>query len=277
MGPDYAKYDVDRLRQARRTIDATRYPDRARELDERIAALAAAPATAIGKTAAPLVDRSADLPILRRVGRVLLVIGVLDICLMVYCIVRGISYSSSLNIFAVIAGLALLRGSLRAASIVRWFAWLWPAFAIVFVAAMVTQPADLTWTQLRLAPMGILTSVLLLVLLCGLWWWLTRELGREEVLAALRAAGRPVRNTRIPLALGLVGGIAGMVFMAAMLGGERARTAESIAAQKLGQGYRYHTTGLQVAAQRGGPTVVAAQVTAWNAKEMMVVPVRWTE
>lgn len=277
MGPDYAKYDAERLRQARRTIDAARYPDRARELDERIAALAAGQAPDPGKAAARSVDRSADLPILQRVGRVLLVIGVLDLCLMVYCIVRGISYSSSFNIFAVIAGLALGRGSLRAASIVRWYAWMWPGMGIFFIAAMVTQPFGLTAAQWRLAPLASFASLLLLVLLCSVLWWLTRELGRPEVLAARRAAGRPVRNFRIPLVLGLIGALAGSVFLMTMLGGERARRAEAIAAQKLGQGYRYYTTALRVGAQSGGPTVVAADVTAWKAKELLVVPVQWQE
>ena len=42
------------------------------------------------------------LPILRRVGIVLLLAGLIDIGVMVYCIANDISYSSSFNIFAVI-------------------------------------------------------------------------------------------------------------------------------------------------------------------------------
>jgi hypothetical protein len=59
--------------------------------------------------------------ILRRVGGVLVAIGLVDIAWMIYCIVHGISYRSSLNLFAVIAGVLLLRGSLRTAANVRWF------------------------------------------------------------------------------------------------------------------------------------------------------------
>ena len=56
--------------------------------------------------------------ILKRVGGVLLVVGLIDIGVMIYCAVNRISYSSSFNVFAVIAGIFLLRGSLGAASIV---------------------------------------------------------------------------------------------------------------------------------------------------------------
>ena len=41
------------------------------------------------------------LQILHRVGLALIVFGLLDIGLMIYCIFNGVSYSSSFNIFAV--------------------------------------------------------------------------------------------------------------------------------------------------------------------------------
>jgi uncharacterized protein YjeT (DUF2065 family) len=78
--------------------------------------------------------------ILRRVGVVLLVIGVADIGWMVYCIVNDISYRSSLNLFAVIAGILLIRGNLRAAATIRWF-------GVFFVAAGLTL--FFTWPALQ--------------------------------------------------------------------------------------------------------------------------------
>jgi hypothetical protein len=53
--------------------------------------------------------------ILKCVGGVLIVIGLIDIAVMIYCIVNRISYSSSFNIFAVIAGILSMRGGLKAA------------------------------------------------------------------------------------------------------------------------------------------------------------------
>ncbi len=42
--------------------------------------------------------------ILKRVGLVLIAVGLCDIIFMIYCVSQGQSYSSSFNIFAVIAG-----------------------------------------------------------------------------------------------------------------------------------------------------------------------------
>ena len=58
------------------------------------------------------------LQIMGRVGKVLIVVGLIDICLMVYCIANGKGYSSSLNIFALAGGIFLWRGSMRAARLV---------------------------------------------------------------------------------------------------------------------------------------------------------------
>ena len=84
---------------------------------------------------------------LRRAGKVLLVVGLLDIGVMIYCIVNDVSYASSFNIFAVIAGLLLIQGSLKAASVVRWFS-LFMASALVSVAVVspALQPLGLTYT-----------------------------------------------------------------------------------------------------------------------------------
>lgn len=65
--------------------------------------------------------RRDHLSVLRRTGLVLVAVGIVDIGLMIYAITSRVSYSSSLNIFAVIAGIFLVRGSLRAASVVRSF------------------------------------------------------------------------------------------------------------------------------------------------------------
>ena len=66
-------------------------------------------------------DYETYLTTLARVGLVLVVIGVIDIAVMIYCIVNGIRYSSSFNIFAVVLGVMLVRGNLRAASVVSFF------------------------------------------------------------------------------------------------------------------------------------------------------------
>lgn len=59
--------------------------------------------------------------ILRRVGLAFVSIGILDIGFTIYCTANKISYSSSLNIYAVVAGIFLLKGNLKAARIISWF------------------------------------------------------------------------------------------------------------------------------------------------------------
>ncbi len=103
-------------------------------------------------------------PILNKTGRVLLIVGLIDVAVMIYCVVNQIAYSSSVNLFAVIAGVFLLRGSLRAASAVRWLSvFLLAALFSLALAWPFVQPADLTLTQIHLSPLGAAVSVALLL------------------------------------------------------------------------------------------------------------------
>lgn len=215
--------------------------------------------------------------ILKRAGVVLLVVGLLDIGVLIYCIANDLSYSSSFNIFAVIAGVFLLRGSLRAASVVRWLSvFMLAAFLTLILAWPLVQPWDLTVTEIRLNPWSAGGTVAFAALVFGLLAWLYSQLGRASVLAARAAAGRPNRDMRIPAAVG-VGLVAILVaFLSVFLTGESASKAKSIAAQQLGDGYRYHVSSLNIQMNNGGK-FVSSVVTAWNAKEIKSVPVRWEE
>lgn len=215
--------------------------------------------------------------ILKRTGAVLLAVGLLDVAVMVYCIVNGVSYSSSFNIFAVIAGIFLLRGSLRAASIVRWVAvFLLATFAALVLVWPFMQPMDLTLTQVRLSPLSAATSLGVLVLVSALLLWLYRELGQPPVLAARAAAGRKARDMRVPATAGVGVVVALGIFLALLLGGESASKAKALAEQQLGTAYRYHVSSMNIAKNSQG-TFVAGIVTAWNEKEIRNVPVKWEE
>lgn len=60
--------------------------------------------------------------ILKQVGLALIVVGLFDIAYAAYCIVHMQSYSSSLNLLAVIADIFLLRGNLAATRKITWMA-----------------------------------------------------------------------------------------------------------------------------------------------------------
>ena len=267
MGPDYVKYDAAQLQQALRTIDADRFPDRVEEIKARLVALAQAAQATRATPADALPDRSLDLPILQRAGKVLVAIGVIDIAAMIYFVVQGQSYSSSL--------ILLWRGGLRAASAVRWIGWsMVPAALVLPIVFLARQPWDLTITQVRLFPGSAFLSAALTIGYVALLLWLVRELGRGPVLAARVAAGRKLRDMRIPVALGVAGSAIAVVVIALLLSGDRAHRAETMAAAKLGAGYRYHVNSIAVATV-GGVSATAAMVVAWNANAVLAVPVTW--
>lgn len=128
----------------------------------------------------------------------------IDIGVMIYCIMNGISYSSSFNIFAVVLGILLLRGSLRAASIVRFFGAFFLAGFLGLIAAWpVLQPLGLTLAELhRMAVSDI--AFYSAFALCGLTllFWITLELNEDAVVTALQSAGRKVRPLYVPVAFG---------------------------------------------------------------------------
>ncbi|MES2958041.1 MAG: hypothetical protein V4792_07625 [Pseudomonadota bacterium] len=219
----------------------------------------------------------AHIPILRKTGSVLLAVGLLDIAVMIYCIVNSISYSSSFNIFAVVAGIFLLRGSLRAASIVRWFAmFMLVGFLALVLAWPFIQPVDLTLTQVRLSPFAAVISAAFMFGVLVLLYWLQRQLGEMPVQSARAAAGRKIRDMRVPAAAGVGLVVVLALFLSLLLGGESAAKAISIAQQQLGPAYRYHVSSLNIAKSNEG-TSVTGLVTAWNDKEIRSVPVGWQE
>jgi hypothetical protein len=215
--------------------------------------------------------------ILKRAGTVLLAVGLIDIAVMAYCITNRIAYSSSLNIFAVVAGIFLMLGNLRAASIVRWFAvFMLAALVALCMAWPFLQPVDLTLTQVRLRPVASVATVALLAFVVALLFWVARELGRAPVQAARVAAGRKLRDMRVPASVGVGLVVVMGIFLAVLLGGESASRARSMAEQQVGAGYRYHVSALNIAKTSQG-TFVSGIVTAWSQTEIRDVPVQWEE
>jgi len=145
------------------------------------------------------------MPILKNVGKVLIAVGLVDIGAMIYCIANGMSNSSSFNIFAVIAGIFLMRGSLRAVAFVTWFAtFLLAGFICIAMLWPFFQPIDLTLLQLKLNPSFFLTTLTIGIFLLGLLYWVVRELRRQPVLDARKRAGAKISSLLIPAVAGIV-------------------------------------------------------------------------
>jgi hypothetical protein len=215
--------------------------------------------------------------ILKRVGRVLVAVGLIDIGVMIYCIVNRISYSSSLNLFAVIAGILMMRDSLRTASTVRWFGAFFLAAGIsALIAWPAIQPVGLTLAKFRLHPGRFVGGVAFLAFALGSFYWVIRELGSETVQMASVAAGIKHRDLRVPAACGVALVVFGGVFMNLLLSGDSATRAVSMAEKEVGPGYQLHVSSLRISGT-GGKTSVSGVVTAWNEKEIKEIPVQWEE
>jgi hypothetical protein len=222
-------------------------------------------------------DELAYLPILKRVGVVLIIVGMLDIGQMIYCIVHGIYYSSSLNIFALIAGIFLLRGSLRAARIVLSFAMFnLTLFGCLFVAWPLLVPPGLVLTAVRLYPLWSLISFVFVTALLGLSFWVVRKLRSEPVLAARIRSGHKIPSVRAAFLTSMT-----LVSILGLLSiftsnSEKGLRAKRSAAAQVGPGYRYQVTSMSVVILNG-VTEVSAIVTAWNNRQIRRIPVHCSE
>jgi hypothetical protein len=215
--------------------------------------------------------------ILKRAGFVLIAIGLIDIGWMIYCIANGVAYSSSLNIFAVIAGILLIRGGLRTAGIIRWLAIL-VVSALVAVAVVLPflQPIGLWLAEIRFHTLSIVTSIVVMVALVTALYWVARELGREPVQIARDQAGFKRRSVRVPILCGFGLVVLMSLMLTVFLNGESSERAKREAAKEVGPGFAFHVTSLYVNDSPGHKTV-SAVVTAWNNKEVRDIPVQWEE
>lgn len=215
--------------------------------------------------------------ILKRVGIVLVIIGAIDIAYMIYCIANQIAYFSSFNIFSVVAGMFLIKGNLNAASFVRWFAaFILGCFATILVAFPFFQPIDLTITQVELSPSKFFVACAFMIFLSALLYWLVHELGRNEVLEAIKTEGRKIRSIKFTIGCGVLIVMLLAVFVRVLMGGESAGKASAIALKEAGSGYKAHVTSLNISKSSSG-TSVSGIVTVWNKKEIRTIPVSWRE
>jgi hypothetical protein len=189
---------------------------------------------------------------LRVVGITLIVVGVLDTGWMIWCIAHEQSYSSSFNIFAVIAGILLIRGGLRTANVVAFFSAFFLSASIGLLLVLpFLMPVDLMVAYLRLHPVSFIGSLLLAV--CGLLLlgWIYRRLTVGLV-------------TILDVTLGF------------MMRGATAERAIVEARQKVGDGYKFHVSSWSMDSS-SGRSHYAAVVTAYSQKEIREIPVEWDE
>ena len=228
-----------------------------------------------------MVDSSRS--ILKRCGLVLIVAGVIDIGLMVWCITHRVNYSSCLNIFALIAGILLVRVSLKTARVVALFAAsLISCFAVLIATAPFLIPFDFLKTYIGLAPEKALLFPILAGSILSLLVWTYRQLTSPPVQAAIHEAGlytaSGLRKRLRPSTGFWIGGILSASFLLVISFATHGATAEKArhkAAAISGPGYRYFVTSLNMTSGGGGKRV-QANVTAYNDKEIKQIEVKWS-
>ena len=208
-------------------------------------------------------------------------VGLIDILWMIYCITHEMSYSSSFNIFAVVAGIFLLRNNLNAARIISVFA----AFFIAgCVGCLIILPFVFSFGLLlayaRDSPITIVCSLLLGILLVALLVWIYRQLTSEVVLNAMDESRidhtsfwrKPTRGFWLGGCLGVVM----LVIIPLVMGGATVQEAKQRAADQVGQGYKFAVTSLNMSSSSRGKHVWAV-VAAYNDTGITNVVVEWSE
>ena len=207
----------------------------------------------------------------RKVGYALLIVGILDICLMIWAISNKQGYSSSLNIFAVIASIFLIKGSVKTARIVRWFsAFSLMAFGALLVIYPIMMPIDLLIVQFKLNTSNILLSLIFSSILLGFIFWVYKQLSNQESLTSLEAAGYKTGKPKTALYAVLGIFILGLVMVIPAFTGESANKALMLAKEQYGPDYKYHLTNLNFSGDH-----VNAVIVAYNNETVQNVKVGW--
>lgn len=224
----------------------------------------------------PVSPASPASTILHRAGLVLLAAGLLDLAFMAWHLAKGAPHSYSMALPAVIGGVLLMRGNLRAAFVLVWIASVLLPMAVASGIMSLLQPLDLTLTQLRLDPAGQLGAAMPLVLFCAVLVWLRHQLLREPVQAAIVLSGRRKPAAHFALGLGVVLGLLALGGQQLGRDADLSRKAEFLARAKHGKDFHYFASSLTPRDDMEG-TFVEAKVQAWRADRVDTVDVFWKE
>jgi hypothetical protein len=133
---------------------------------------------------------------MRRVGSVLMAVGAIDIIACTVTVANGGGYGSSLNIFALVAGVMVYRGHVGAVrGVVRWFSFMFGAALLLPIMLVVGElfsrrvaglPPIETWRWV--------TGMVSWMALLALFYWVRRTLAVLPVFADDRPA-KPIMRS----------------------------------------------------------------------------------
>lgn len=218
--------------------------------------------------------------ILKRVGIVLIMLGILDLAYMIfwwrspdqsYFYPNNTpSYSSSVTILGIV-GVLLFRGNLRIVSIVTWFvAFTFSMRISTLIESPFSDPTELWAIAFRLDPVSFSLSFLVKITLIVLLLWIYRQLRAAPVVSQCIRAGHSAATPKLAfiLGVGLVALINGSMYF--IRGSAAGAKAVEIARTEYGDIYKYHFIGISWENE-----YVRARFVAYNEQEIKYVRVEW--
>ncbi len=211
------------------------------------------------------------LAILRRVGLVLIAIGIIDIGVMIYCIANKVSYSSSFNIFSLIAGILLWRGHLGAARfLTSASAFFFAGFLTLILLLPLFIPIKLWSLYFQESPIQITLTVVFAGSVVYAMYWVCMQLQDSSVLEARKAAGHSTSKPKLAYIFGAGIPLLLIVLLLFARFGDTGKMAISQAKDIIGEGYEFHLESFKSSGSTGSATVIA-----YNDSEYKKVNVRW--
>ena len=224
---------------------------------------------------------------LKKVGAILIAIGILDIGICAYVVSRNESYSSSL-LFALIAGIFVYRANPRAVRVVSWLSVLAATTLTAFsVFGLIVQPWGLTVAYFRLHPWSLIWTDLWGLLSIAVLLWVSTELSRKEMVAYSHKDNKNPTPYRYLVVAGLVFALGGVWSMHVMRSGAGGQYVLSVAKQQFGEEFDYHITSMRhyvgrtLTTSSSAPSIdqtheaIDARVVLWNDEEIKQVPIHW--
>lgn len=190
---------------------------------------------------------------------------------MVYCVLHGLSYSSSFNIFALISGIYIWRGH---PWYIRWVTRAAAFFVTGSVAALLISPFlfpfDLAVLELRLHPGQVASSFALAAALIVFLIWVYLELRRKDVIDTYENKGVPRAPPKSAFIAGggLVVAIVVLLRLMAFSGIEQ--KAVDLAKAQSGPTYPYWVSSFSASGSHG-----RAVVWAYDDQAVKPIKVEW--
>jgi hypothetical protein len=214
---------------------------------------------------------------LYRLGTVLISIGLIDIAVMFYCIAHDKGYASSFNVLAVIAGVFLMRGSLKTARIVgEASSFLLAAFCGMLLMVPVMVPVSYVVAELRVRPISSVAMFVLSVALLVFLWKARQVLTATPVVNAIQIAGLKRQRSRLMFAIGIAGALVAVLSSYFFANTDAARAAIERVRREHGDNQDYFLSSYH-SSMNGDTRMISATVTGYTSSRISKYEVSWKE